>query len=140
GLGGSVAFYALFGYACTLPKEEAAQTALVLLFTARIGAGVCGATIATAQAVIADSTPPDKRKHGMALIGAAFGIGFTFGPLIGFASLKWFPEHHGAIGYAAACLSLLALLLGVRLLPETRRFGAASPVERRWLDWSAMRH
>ena len=64
----------------------------------------------------------------MALIGAAFGIGFTFGPLVGFASLEWFPEHHGAIGYTAAGLSLIALLLGIRLLPETRRFGTAPPV------------
>ena len=38
---------------------------------------------ATAQAVVADCTPPEKRKHGMAMIGAAFGIGFTFGPLVG---------------------------------------------------------
>jgi MFS family permease len=138
GLSGSVVFYALLGFASDLPVEQA-TLALTLLFVARIGAGLAGATIATAQAVIADSTPPEKRKHGMALIGAAFGIGFTFGPLVGFASLKWFPEHHGAIGYAAACLSLLALLLGMRLLPETRRFGAAPPVKRRWLDWSAMR-
>src|SRR5262249_40897624 len=138
GLGGSVVFYALLGYASDLPVEQA-TLALTLLFVARIGAGLAGATIATAQAVIADCTPPEKRKHGMALIGAAFGIGFTFGPLVGFASLQWFPEHHGVIGYAAACLSLVALLLGVRLLPETRRFGA-TPARRRWLDRSAVRH
>jgi DHA1 family tetracycline resistance protein-like MFS transporter len=109
------------------------------LFVSRIGAGVAGATIATAQAVIADCTTPERRKHGMALIGAAFGIGFTFGPLVGFASLYWFPEHHGVIGYSAALLSLIALLLGIVLLPETRHFGEAPPLQRRWLDWRATR-
>jgi DHA1 family tetracycline resistance protein-like MFS transporter len=71
GLGGSVVFYALFGVALWLPRETMAGLALVLLFVSRIGAGVAGATISTAQAVIADCTPPEQRKHGMALIGAA---------------------------------------------------------------------
>lgn len=141
GLVGSVIFYLLFGYASDLPAEPAssAALALALLFAARIGAGVSGATIATAQAVIADCTTPQKRKHGMALIGAAFGIGFTFGPLVGFASLLWFPEHRGAIGYSAAALSLLALVLGIFLLPETRHFEEAPPMLRKWFDWRATR-
>jgi MFS family permease len=136
GLGGSVLFYSLFGLASSLPTTQAAL-ALTLLFAARIGAGVAGATISTAQAVIADSTPPDKRKHGMALIGAAFGIGFTFGPLIGFLSLAWGQEYRGATGYAAAGLSLVALLLGLWKLPETRRFGEAPVARRKLLDLSA---
>jgi MFS family permease len=140
GLCGSVVFYALLGYALSIPAREAAVLALALLFLARIGAGVAGATIATAQAVIADCTPPEKRKHGMALIGAAFGIGFTFGPLFGFASLYWFENHHEVIGYTAAGLSFIALLLGLRLLPETRRFGTAPTRKRGLLHWwSAMK-
>ena len=87
GLAGSVVFYGLFGYACSLPPEPYALLALMLFFVARIGAGIAGATISTAQAVVADCTPPEHRKHGMAMIGAAFGIGFTLGPLIGSASL-----------------------------------------------------
>src|SRR5438552_677509 len=79
-----------------------ATLAVALFFAARIGAGISGATIATAQAVIADCTPPEKRKHGMALIGAAFGIGFTFGPLIGYFGLTYFEGHPQAIGYTAA--------------------------------------
>jgi MFS family permease len=133
GLAGSVVFYALFGKASDLPAESAAALALALIFVARIGAGIAGATIATAQAVIADCTPPEKRKVGMALIGAAFGIGFTFGPLIGFGALTWFPQYRGATGYAASVLSLLALVLGCVLLPETRRFGGPGTA-RRWLD------
>ncbi len=139
GLVGSGFFYLLFGYASDLPAERAwAPLALTLLFVSRIGAGVAGATIATAQAVIADCTTPERRKHGMALIGAAFGIGFTFGPLIGFASLYFFPEHYGAIGYTAAGLSLLALMLGIVLLPETRRFADAPPLQRKWFDARSM--
>src|SRR5262245_42480692 len=50
GLVGSVVFYALFGFAAGLPVPEEATLALVLMFIARIGAGLAGATIATAQA------------------------------------------------------------------------------------------
>ena len=137
GLGGSVLFYALFGYALSPELKTSAGLALTLFFVARIGAGIAGATIATAQAVIADCTPPEKRKHGMALIGAAFGIGFTFGPLFGYASLG--SDRHDFIGYTAAGLSLLALILGITLLPETRKFDTAPPMKRGWLDFSAIR-
>jgi MFS family permease len=131
GLLASVVFYTLFGFASDLVQAE---LALILLFVARIGAGIAGATIATAQAVIADCTPPEKRKHGMALIGAAFGIGFTFGPLISSGALATFPEHRGATGYVAAALSFLALALAVSRMPETRRPGAGR-LDRRWFNW-----
>src|SRR5581483_8536854 len=123
---------------CSL-KADMALLALVLFFVSRIGAGIAGATISTAQAVVADCTPPERRKHGMALIGAAFGIGFTFGPLIGAGALYASPAHYELIGYTAAALSLIALLLGIWLLPETRQFGTESPHRRRWFDWSAWR-
>ncbi len=145
GLFGSVVFYSLFGYAASLPHQNAAAatTAMLVFFIARIGAGVAGATISTAQAVIADCTPPEKRKHGMALIGAAFGIGFTFGPMIGYACLHFAPDFpgigQGLIGYTAAGLSLIALLLGLALLRETRVFNTESTGRRNWFDWSATR-
>ena len=56
---------------------------LWLLFVARIIDGVTGGNISTAQAYIADVTPPEQRSRGMGLIGAAFGLGFIFGPAIG---------------------------------------------------------
>jgi MFS family permease len=139
GLLGSVIFYSLFGYAAGMP-EGAAVLALVLMFVARIGAGTAGATIATAQAVIADSTPPEKRKHGMAMIGAAFGIGFTFGPIIGAMAMKYVHDPRLATsmtGYVAACLSLLALILAITRLPETRSFPGAGRSTRRIIDFSA---
>lgn len=138
GLGGSVIFYTLFGIASEIGARGSLGLALALMFVSRLGAGVAGATISTAQAVIADTTPPDRRRaHGMALIGAAFGIGFTFGPLLGFASL-FVPEMPGAPGFAAALLSLVALVLGLRRLPETRKPGSVPPA-RRWLDWNGLR-
>jgi DHA1 family tetracycline resistance protein-like MFS transporter len=56
---------------------------LWLLFVARIIDGATGGNISTAQAYIADITPPEHRSRGMGLIGAAFGLGFIFGPAIG---------------------------------------------------------
>lgn len=131
GLAGSVVFYTLFGIASELTDKA---LGLTLLFVARIGAGIAGATIATAQAVIADSTTPERRSRGMALIGAAFGIGFTFGPLIGAGALRVMPNYRGAPGFAAAGLSLVSCILGMVLLPETWRPGSTSG-HRRWLDW-----
>jgi MFS family permease len=72
----------------------------------------------------------------MALIGAAFGIGFTCGPLL--AALSLFIPLHGAPGYAAAFFSAIALILGVILMPETLRAGAAAR-KRNWLDWQGVR-
>lgn len=109
GLFGSVLSYALF----------AAADSLALLFASRIAAGVFGATIGVAQAYIADVTGAGERGRGMALIGAAFGLGFTFGPAMG-----GLVHHHlgpAAPGVVAASLSLAALLLAWRALPEPER-------------------
>lgn len=53
------------------------------LFIGRIIAGIAGAAVATATAYMADITPPHKRTHRFGLIGAAFGLGFIIGPVIG---------------------------------------------------------
>lgn len=120
GLAGSVVFYALFGYASTFDSTRAA-VALGLMFVSRLGAGLAGATISTAAAVIADCTPNERRARGMALIGAAFGLGFTFGPLIAWAGEKAFLDSPGGPGYLAAVLSAVALGLAIVLMPETNR-------------------
>jgi MFS family permease len=132
GLVGSVVFYALFGIATKIQS-------LSLLFVSRIGAGIAGATIPTAQAYIADSTSLDKRPKGMALIGMAFGLGFTFGPLVAFLAV---PTGHGDPGpwpgYAAALLSLFALVLALFKLPESLRPGSGSAA-RHVAGWRAFR-
>jgi MFS family permease len=137
GLAGSVVSYSLFGVASTLGTDGLRGAGLLLLFVGRIGAGIAGATIATAQAVIADTTTPERRSRGMALIGAAFGIGFTFGPLLGAAALWLWPDYRGTPGYVAAGLSLVALVTAIARLPETWRPGA-SVDHRRWLDWHGL--
>src|SRR5437588_286459 len=53
---GSVVFYALYGYAVSLPHETASELALGLMLLSRIGAGIAGASVGTAAAVIADCT------------------------------------------------------------------------------------
>jgi DHA1 family tetracycline resistance protein-like MFS transporter len=71
---GSAVSYFFFGMA----------NSLAVLFAARVASGILTAAgIPTAQAYIADVTTPEKRAGGMAMIGAAFGLGFAFGPLIG---------------------------------------------------------
>lgn len=92
-----------------------------LLF-ARVLAGISGANIAAAQAYIADVTTPENRAKGMGLVGAAFGLGFIFGPAIG-GVLADFDTR--APGLFAASLALLNLIAGWFLLPESH------PKERR---------
>ncbi len=73
------------------------------LFVARLLSGFFGANISTAMAYIADVTKPEDRAKGMGLIGAAFGLGFLFGPAIGGLLSHW--------GYAAAPLFASGLSL-----------------------------
>jgi MFS transporter, DHA1 family, tetracycline resistance protein len=118
-LSGSVVFYALYGFAVTLPVEQAGL-AIGLMLAARIGAGIAGASVGTAAAVIADCTPPDKRAKGMALIGIAFGAGFTFGPLIAYFGLALFDQQPWGVGALASGLSLVALITAIWIFKETR--------------------
>ncbi len=116
---GSVIFYALYGVAVSLPTTQA-ELALGLMLFARIGAGIAGASVGTAAAVIADCTTPDKRAKGMALIGIAFGAGFTLGPLIAYFGLALFAREPWGVGALASGLSLIALLVAIAIFKETR--------------------
>ena len=102
---------------------------LALLFLSRIIGGIGGSTIPVAQAYIADVTPPDRRAGNMGLIGAAFGLGFVIGPLLGglvLAPLS--PGEPTVPGYAAAALCLVNAVAAILWLPESRdRRGAATP-------------
>jgi MFS transporter, DHA1 family, tetracycline resistance protein len=103
---GSVAGYLLFAVAHSL----------TLLFASRIIAGLAGANIATAQAVIADLTPPQRRAAGMGLIGAAFGLGFIAGPALASGLLLLGPA---APGLGAAACSAVAFGMTFFFLPES---------------------
>ncbi len=100
--------YLLFGLA----------TNMVMLFAARMLAGFFGANVATAQAYVADVTEPRDRAKGMGMIGAAFGLGFTFGPLIGGEMVG---VSMMAPGFVAAGLSATAAVVGFLRLPEPPR-------------------
>jgi DHA1 family tetracycline resistance protein-like MFS transporter len=119
-LAGSVVFYAVYGYAVSIPQERAA-TALGLMVLARVGAGIAGASVGTAAAVIADCTTPQNRARGMALIGIAFGGGFTLGPLIAYFGLAMFRQEPWGVGALASLLSLVALVIATVVFRETRR-------------------
>jgi MFS transporter, DHA1 family, tetracycline resistance protein len=107
GLFGSALSYTFFALATSLP----------MLFLARTLAGIAGANIPTAQAFIADTTTAETRARGMGLIGAAFGLGFIFGPAIGGFLSHW---GYAAPAWFAAALSLANFLAALFLLPESR--------------------
>lgn len=142
GLAGSTASYALFGYATGLGSEGVLLGLGVMpwLFISRIGAGIAGATIPTAQAYIADVTGERERGKGMALIGAAFGIGFTFGPLIGAAFVSGDADAAPSPypGYVAAVLSGLAMLSAIFRLPESLK-SSDEPTQAASSGWFALR-
>lgn len=121
-LSGSVVFYALYGYAVTFASP---WVAIGLMLASRVGAGIAGASVGTAAAVIADCTSPEKRARGMALIGIAFGAGFTLGPLIAYFGLAVFDQQPWGVGALASLLSLIALGIAATFFRETRRPGGA---------------
>ena len=86
------------------------------LFIGRIIAGIAGAALATATAYMADITPPHKRTHRFGLIGAAFGLGFIIGPVIGGELGEFGPR---VPFYAAAGLAFANFLFGLLVLPES---------------------
>lgn len=89
---------------------------LVWLFVGRLVSGITSASVSTAQAYVADITPPEKRAAAYGLLGAAFGLGFIMGPALG-----------GVLGvidprlpfWVAAGLSLANALYGLLILPES---------------------
>ncbi len=87
-----------------------------ILLVSRIVAGVGGSSIGVAQAYIADVTTKEDRSKGMGMIGAAFGLGFVFGPLIGGLLSKYGYE---VTGFASAGFSFLAFLVTIFFLPES---------------------
>ncbi|WP_345776637.1 TCR/Tet family MFS transporter [Pseudoxanthomonas sp. PXM02] len=115
---GLAADFVLMAVAGTLP----------LLLLARVFSGMFSASFTTANAYIADVTAPEKRAQAYGMIGAAFGVGFVIGPLIG-----------GMLGdinlrypfWFAAGLALLNFMYGWFVLPESL------PAEKRTerIDW-----
>lgn len=99
------------------------------LFVGRIIAGVTGASISTAMAYISDVSTPENKAKNFGLVGAAFGVGFIIGPVVG-----------GLLGqygsrvpfYAAAVLCLVNFIYGYFVLPES-----LDKDKRRSFEWKA---
>ena len=106
--------------------------ALWVLFLSRLIDGITGGNISTAQAYIADVTPPQDRAKNFALMGAVFSLGFILGPAIG-GVLGQFNVILPA--FTAGTLSLLSVIFGYFLLPEslTKEKRATTP-----FNWSSI--
>ena len=98
-------------------------SALWMVFAARAFAGACAGNIAAAQAYIADSTPPEERARGMGMIGAAFGLGFIIGPVLGgvIAGNDMATADLRTPALIAAALSFVAFVGVIVVLPESRK-------------------
>jgi DHA1 family tetracycline resistance protein-like MFS transporter len=125
-LAGNVLGFVTFAFAANV----------AMLFASRILCGIAAASIATAQAYVADSTDDAGRAKGMAIIGMAFGLGLVLGPpLGGILSSAGVSMHLPATlipGAAAALLSATALLIATFALPESKPEGAAPRGTGRW--------
>jgi len=75
--------WVVFGVAAEVGATFGTGVGLAVLFGARLLSGAAGGNIAAAQAYIADVTPPAERTGALGLVGAAFGLGFVFGPAVG---------------------------------------------------------
>ncbi len=99
-------------------------SSLWMLFAARMLAGFGNANLGTVQAIVADVTPGKDRAKAMGMIGAAFGLGFIFGPIIGgLAAAKWGPA---SAAFIAAGLGGLNWIFALARLRETRRAGSTA--------------
>lgn len=110
-----VILISLFGFSLDYLLLAFSPT-ITWLFVGRIIAGITGASITTASAYIADVSTPENRAKNFGLIGAAFGLGFIIGPVIG-----GFLGQYGARipFYAAAILCMINFLYGFFILPES---------------------
>lgn len=90
---------------------------LSMLLLARFIGGMGASNIGTAQAVVADTTPPEGRARGMGMIGAAIGLGFVIGPAVGGVLAG---RSAGLPFWIAMAVALVNAALALALLPETR--------------------
>lgn len=141
-LSGSVIAWTLFGLAGELRGLIGPINGLVILFLARALAGAMGGNIATANAYMADITPSEDRARGLGILGAAFGLGFVFGPAIaGIVSsptaLSFFQATLPTFvpvtkftmpSFTAAVLTAVNLGLAFLVLPEPRQHAASAAV------------
>ncbi|MBK8034175.1 MAG: MFS transporter [Chloroflexi bacterium] len=101
-----------------------AATSLEMVILSRVIDGLFGANLATAQAALSDITTDETRAQGLGLTGAAFGLGFVFGPLISILTLE-VSDNLALPAFVAAIYSLISIFLTLFMFKETL------PAERR---------
>lgn len=121
-----ILLFSLFGFGIDYLFLAFAPT-IWWLFLGRVIAGILGASFTTGSAYIADVSPPEKRSQNFGLVGAAFGLGFIIGPVLGGVLGQYGPR---VPFFAAACLSLVNWLYGYFILPES-----LPESERRPFEW-----
>jgi MFS transporter, DHA1 family, tetracycline resistance protein len=121
-----VLLFSLFGFGVDYLFLSFAPT-IGWLFVGRAVAGITGASFTTATAYIADISAPEERAKNFGIVGAAFGLGFIVGPVIGGFLGQFGPR---VPFYAAAGLCLLNWLYGYFILPES-----LSKEHRRKFEW-----
>ena len=121
-----VLLFSLFGFGLDYILQGFAPN-IIWLFIGRIIAGITGGSFTTASAYIADISTPEKRAQNFGMIGAAFGIGFIIGPVLG-----GILGHYGSRipFFAAAALALINWVYGYFILPES-----LDHEHRRSFDW-----
>lgn len=110
-----ILLFSLFGLGIDYIFMAFAPT-IVWLFIGRIIAGIGGASFTTATAYISDISEPEKKAQNFGLIGAAFGLGFIIGPVIGGIASQWGPRVPFLV---ASALTLINLVYGYFILPES---------------------
>ncbi len=121
-----IILFSLLGFSVNFMIQALAPS-IFWLFVGRIFSGVTGASVTTASAYIADVSTDEDRAKNFGLVGAAFGVGFIVGPVLG-----GLLGHYGARVpfYAAAALCLINFLYGWLVLPES-----LAPEHRRPFNW-----
>ena len=111
----SIILLSLLGFGINYMVMAIAPT-ITWLFIGRIFQGIMGASLTTASAYIADISTPEDKAQNFGLIGAAFGLGFILGPVIG----GFLGQYGTKIPFiAAAIFTLINVIYGYLILPES---------------------
>ena len=108
-------------------------TSLELVILSRLVDGLFGANLSTAQAALSDITDETNRTRGLGIIGAAFGLGFIFGPVIALISLE-LSNSLAVPAFTAAIYSFASILVTAFLFKETHPPAQRGRGERLWFS------
>lgn len=93
--------------------------ALPIIFLARILDGITGANLSTVQSAISDVTSNENRAQGIGLVGAAYGLGFVLGPVLGGVALRLANNDYSAPAFLAAGFAFVSIMLTTFVFRET---------------------